>query len=280
LRAAASRPRSFRVLRFFGLPFDYSREINVAGHSHWAGIKHKKAVNDKKRGKIFSKIARMIWSAVKEGGGPDPEFNPRLRLILDKAKAANMPKDNIKRAIDRAVGGDGDAYEQVFYEGYAPGGVAVMVDTLTDNRNRTYPEIRKIIEGRGGNLGNPGCVAYLFQRKGTIYVPAAETEEDALLEAVLEAGGEDMREAGGFYEVITEPEALSQVKDALDAKEIPVESAELSMLPDTSVPLGSDEARKVLALMEDLDDHDDVQNVYANFDLPDDVLAEVEAEAG
>ena len=248
----------------------------MAGHSHWAGIKYKKAANDAKKGKIFTKLATQIYTAVKEGGGPDPDMNPRLRLILDKAKAANMPKDNIKRAIDKATGAGGEAYEQVFYEGYAPGGVAVMIETLTDNRNRTYPEIRKIMDSRNGSLGNPGCVSYLFQRKGVITVPVEKAGEDALMEVVLEAGAEDMSTSGDVYEIVTPADSLFDVKGALDGQDIETASAEVTMLPDTYVPVEGEEAEKVLGLVEALDDQDDVQNVYANFDIPDEVLAKLE----
>ncbi|MBN1256130.1 MAG: YebC/PmpR family DNA-binding transcriptional regulator [Planctomycetes bacterium] len=248
----------------------------MAGHSHWAGIKHKKAINDAKKGKVFTKIAMLIYSAVKEGGGPDPDMNPRLRLILEKARAANMPKDNVKRAIEKASGSGGEAYEQIIYEGYAPGGVALMIETLTDNRNRTFPELRKIMDTRNGSLGSPGCVAYLFSRKGVITIKADTVAEDALLEIVLEAGAEDLSTEGEFYQVTTEPDALMEVNAALEAKEIAVESAELTMIPSTTVRVEGDDAKKVLDLVEALDDHDDVQNVHANFDISDELLAEME----
>jgi len=246
----------------------------MAGHSHWAGIKYKKAANDAKKGKVFTKIAMLLYSAVKEGGGPDPDMNPRLRLVLEKARAANMPKDNIKRAIDKATGAGGDAYEQIVYEGYAPGGVALLIETLTDNRNRTFPEIRKILESRNASLGNPGCVAYLFQRKGMITVEANAVDEDTLMEIILEAGAEDMTRAGDVYEIITPAEGLLETKAALEEKELTPQMSEILMLPMTNVPLEGEEAQKVLALVEALDDHDDVQNVYANFDIPEDILTE------
>jgi YebC/PmpR family DNA-binding regulatory protein len=244
----------------------------MAGHSHWAGIKHKKAINDAKKGKIFTKMAALIYSAVKEGGGPDPDMNPRLRLVLDKAKAVNMPKDNVKRAIDKAAGGGGEAYEQIIYEGYAPGGVALMIETLTDNRNRTFPEVRKIIDSRGGSLGNPGCVSYLFTRKGILIVKTDVVEEDRLMEIALEAGAEDIVNQAEVYEITTDAESMMDVKDAIEAQDIAVESAEISMIPGTTVPLEGEQAEKVLALVDALDDQDDVQNVYGNYEIPDEIF--------
>jgi YebC/PmpR family DNA-binding regulatory protein len=249
----------------------------MAGHSHWAGIKHKKAINDAKKGKVFTKIAMLIYSAVKEGGGPDPEMNPRLRLVLEKARAANMPKDNVKRAIEKASGAGGEAYEQKIYEGYAPGGVALMIDTLTDNSNRTFPEVRKIMDTRGGSLGQPGCVSYLFSRRGVIIVKEDAADEEALMDLAIDAGAEDVTHDGEVYEIQTAPEDLLDVKAALDKAEIPVESAEITMLPGTTVPVSGEEARKVMTLIDELDDHDDVQNVYANFDIPEEELAALEA---
>jgi YebC/PmpR family DNA-binding regulatory protein len=248
----------------------------MAGHSHWAGIKYKKAANDAKKGKIFTKLATQIYTAVREGGGGDPEMNPRLRLILEKAKAANMPKDNIKRAIEKAEGGGGEAYEQIIYEGYAPGGVALMIETLTDNRNRTYPEVRKIMEGRGGSLGQPGCVGYLFQRRGLVTVDAGAADEETVMMTALEAGAEDMTSDEQSYQIYTAPEELLTVKQALDEAEIPLTGAEITMLPDTYVNVEGEEAEKILRLVEELDDQDDVQNVYANFDIPDEILASLE----
>ncbi|MFH0911663.1 MAG: YebC/PmpR family DNA-binding transcriptional regulator [Planctomycetota bacterium] len=246
----------------------------MSGHSHWSGIKHKKALNDAKRGKVFSKLAALIASAVKEGGGPDPDMNPRLRLVLDKARASNMPKDNVRRAVEKGAGTGGAAYEQLLYEGYAPGGVALMIETLTDKRQRTYPEIKKIVEQRHGSLGSPGCVAYLFHRKGLITVNAADAGEEALLEAALDAGAEDLAAEGDLYQVTTPPEALLAVKAALEERRIPIQSAEIAMIPGATVRVEGEEARKVLALVEALDDHEDVQNVYTNFDIPDEILSE------
>ncbi|MHC4870795.1 MAG: YebC/PmpR family DNA-binding transcriptional regulator [Planctomycetota bacterium] len=248
----------------------------MAGHSHWAGIKHKKAINDAKKGKVFTKIARLIYSAVKEGGGPDPSMNPRLRLVLEKARAANMPKDNVKRAIDKASGAGGEAYEQIVYEGYAPGGIAVLIDTLTDNRNRTFPEIRKIIDSRGGSLGNQGCVAYLFTLKGIIIVKTDAASEEELMDIVLEAGAEDMENLGEVYQITTDAESLMAVKSALDEKEIETESCEHTMVPSTTVPVQGEEAERILKLIDAIEDHDDVQNVYANFDISEEEMAKLQ----
>ncbi len=249
----------------------------MAGHSHWAGIKHKKALNDAKKGKVFTKIAALIYSAVKEGGGPDPDMNPRLRLVLEKGRAANMPKDNVKRAIDKAAGVGGVAYEQNVYEGYAPCGVAILIETLTDNGNRTFPEIRKIMDSRGGNLGSPGCVAYMFTMKGIIVVNAEGVDEDELMDIILEAGAEDMENLGEVYQITTAPDVLLDVKAALDAKEIKTESCEQSMIPSTTVPVEGASVEKVLKLIDALEDHDDVQNVYANYDISDEDMAKFRA---
>ena len=249
----------------------------MAGHSHWAGIKHKKAANDAKRGKVWSKIARMIIMAAKAGGG-DPGQNLTLRYSIDKAKAANMPKDTIEKAIKKGTGELGNiTYEEVLYEGYAPGGVAIMIDGLTDNRNRTAPEIKKIFEKRNGSLGASGCVNWMFKKKGLITVKADAIEEDTLMDVVLSAGAEDMENTGEIYEITCEPDAYNELKTALEEKEIPIETSELSMVPDTTVAVNdADTARKILNLMEDFEDHDDVQEVYANFDIPDEILQGVQ----
>ena len=245
----------------------------MAGHSHWAGIKHKKAANDAKRGKVWSKIARIIIMAAKAGGG-DPGQNLTLRYAIDKAKAANMPKDTIEKAVKKGTGElGGITYEEVLYEGYAPGGVAIMIDGLTDNRNRTAPEIKKIFEKRGGSLGASGCVNWMFKKKGLITVKADAIDEDTLMDIVLSAGAEDMENAGEIYEITCQPDAYNELKTALEEKEIPIETSELSMVPDTTVAVNdADTARKILNLMEDFEDHDDVQEVYANFDIPDEIL--------
>jgi YebC/PmpR family DNA-binding regulatory protein len=245
----------------------------MSGHSHWAGIKHKKAANDAKRGKVWSKIARVIIMAAKSGGG-DPGQNLSLRYAVDKAKGANMPKDTIEKAIKKGTGDvEGVTYEEVLYEGYAPGGIAIMVDGLTDNRNRTAPEIRKIFEKRAGSLGASGCVNWMFSKKGLITVNTDAIGEDDLMEIALSAGADDMENIGGVYEITCEADAYDELKAAIDAKEIPTETAEISMLPQTMVPVEDAEtARKILALMEEFEDHDDIQNVYANFDIPDEII--------
>lgn len=249
----------------------------MSGHSHWAGIKHKKAANDARRGRVWSKIARMIIVAAKAGGG-DPGQNLTLRYAIDKAKAANMPKDTIEKAVKKGTGELGAvSYEDVLYEGYGPGGVAIMVDGLTDNRNRTAPEIKKIFEKRGGSLGASGCVNWMFSKKGLITVRTDAIAEDDLMEIALSAGADDMENTGEVYELTCEAGAYEQLKKGLDEKEIPTEVAEISMVPQNMVPVAdANTARKILGLMEDLEDHDDVQNVYANFDIPDDILAKVE----
>ncbi len=249
----------------------------MSGHSHWAGIKHKKAANDARRGRVWSKIARMIIVAAKAGGG-DPGQNLTLRYAIDKAKAANMPKDTIEKAVKKGTGELGAVnYEDVLYEGYGPGGVAIMVDGLTDNRNRTAPEIKKIFEKRGGSLGASGCVNWMFSKKGLITVRTDTIAEDDLMEIALSAGADDMDNTGEVYELTCEASAYEQLKKGLEEKEIPTEVAEISMVPQNMVPVAdANTARKILGLMEDLEDHDDVQNVYANFDIPDDILAKVE----
>ena len=249
----------------------------MSGHSHWAGIKHKKAANDAKRGKVWSKIARMIIVAAKAGGG-DPGQNLTLRYAIDKGKGANMPKDTIEKAIKKGTGELGAIeYVEVLYEGYAPGGIALMIDGLTDNRNRTAPEIKKIFEKRGGSLGNSGCVNWMFSKKGLITVKTDAIDEDSLMEIALSSGADDMENTGEVYEITCDPEAYEELKKTIDEKEIPTEVAELSMVPQTTVPVESLEtAKKILALMEDFEDHDDVQNVYANFDIPDEILSQLD----
>lgn len=249
----------------------------MSGHSHWAGIKHKKAANDAKRGKVWSKVARMIIVAAKAGGG-DPGQNLTLRYAIDKGKAANMPKDTIEKAIKKGTGELGAvSYEDVLYEGYAPGGVAIMIDGLTDNRNRTAPEIKKIFEKRGGSLGASGCVNWMFSNKGLIVIKADAVDENDLMELALSAGADDMENTGDVFELTCDPAAYEGLKKALEEKEIPIEVAELSMVPQNTVPVDSvEKARKILALMEEFEDHDDIQNVYANFDIPDEILSQLE----
>ena len=249
----------------------------MSGHSHWAGIKHKKAANDAKRGRIWSKIARMIILAAKAGGG-DPGQNLTLRYAIDKAKGANMPKDTIEKAIKKGTGDLGAIeYVDVLYEGYAPGGVAIMVEGITDNRNRTAPEIKKIFEKRGGSLGASGCVSYMFKKKGLITVKTDAMDEETLMDIVLTAGAEDFENIGEVYEITCEPEAYDELKSALEEKQIPLETSELSKIPDSTIPVAdADTARKLLNLLEDFEDHDDVQEVYANFDIPEDILNQLQ----
>jgi YebC/PmpR family DNA-binding regulatory protein len=248
----------------------------MSGHSHWAGIKHKKAANDAKRGKVWSKIARVIIMAAKSGGG-DPFQNLTLRYAVDKAKQANMPKDTIEKAIKKGCGDlEGVTYEDILYEGYAPGGIAIMVDGLTDNRNRTAPEIKKIFEKRGGSLGASGCVNYMFTKKGVIIVKAETIEEDDLMEIALSSGADDMETIGDIYEITCNPNDYDGLKTALDEKEITLESAEITMVPQNTIPISDAEtARKILGLIEEFEDHDDIQNVYANFDIPDEIIAKL-----
>lgn len=249
----------------------------MAGHSHWAGIKHKKAANDAKRGKVWSKVARMIMVAAKQGGG-DPTMNLSLRYAIDKGKQANMPKDTIEKAIKKGTGELGSTdFESVLYEGYAPGGIAIMVDALTDNRNRTGPEIKKIFESRGGSLGNSGCVSYMFNKKGLIAIKTDAIAENDLMEIALSAGADDMQTAGELYELTCDPDAYEELKKTLEEKQIPIEVSEISMVPDTNVPVTEQEnAEKILNLMEAFEDHDDVQNVYSNFDISEEILEKVQ----
>ena len=249
----------------------------MSGHSHWAGIKHKKAANDAKRGKVWSKIARIIIVAAKNGG-PDPAANLALRYAIDKAKQANMPKDTIEKAVKKgAGGGDTVSFVTVLYEGYAPGGVAIMAEALTDNRNRTGPEVKKIFERHGGTLGTTGCVSYSFSKKGLITVPAKTVDENNLMEIALSAGADDMQIAGEIYEITCQSSAYENLKKALEEKQIPIQVAEISMIPANTIPINDSEtARKILALMDELEEHDDVQNVYANFDIPDEILSRVQ----
>jgi len=248
----------------------------MSGHSHWARIKHKKGVTDSRRGKLWSKLARIIIVAARAGGG-DPSMNLSLRYCIDKAKEANMPNDTIDRAIKRGTGDlDGASFEEITYEGYGPNGVAIMVVALTDNRNRTAPEIRKIFEHRGGSLGGPGSVSWMFEKRGVITVSAADATEEQLMEATLEAGAEDIREQDTVFEIHCPPTEFENVKKALADAGIAVQSADLTMLPQTTVALEGEAAKKMLDMMELFEDHDDVQNVYANFDIPEELIAESE----
>ncbi|MCK4660212.1 MAG: YebC/PmpR family DNA-binding transcriptional regulator [Phycisphaerae bacterium] len=250
----------------------------MSGHSKWSTIKHKKAATDAKRSKTWSKMSRDITVAARVGGG-DPSSNPRLRLAIDKARGANMPKDNIDKAIKKGTGDlEGVAYEEILYEGYGPGGVAVMVQALTDNRSRTAPEIKKIFERKNGNLGATNCVAWMFQQKGVIVVARADVEEDQLIEIAIDNGAEDVTTSEQIYEVTSDPSSFESVRDAIRTAEIPIQSADLSMVSENSVALDAEAARKVLVLVEALEDHDDVQSVATNFDISDEVLAQLAAD--
>lgn len=247
----------------------------MSGHSKWAGIKHKKAVVDAKKGKIFSKISKEISVAARIGGSAI-EMNPRLRLAVEKAKEANMPSDNIKRAMQKGTGElPGATYEETIYEGYGPGGVALLLEILTDNKNRTVGEIRHILSKHNGNLGETGCVAWIFDKKGYILVNKKTTDEDTLMSLAIDAGAEDFKNEPGEenYEIITAPEDFNKVKEFLEQNNISLNLAEITMIPQNYVKLESKDAEKMLKLMNALEEHDDVQNVYANFDIPDEVMA-------
>ena len=245
----------------------------MSGHSKWSQIKHKKANSDAKRGKVFTKIVKEIATAAKLGGG-DPDGNPRLRTAIENAKEVNMPHDNIKKAIMKGTGElPGVSYEEYLYEGYGPAGVAVMVEVMTDNKNRTVPEIRHIMAKNGGSLGESGCVSWIFDKKGYILVNKTRASEDAVMSAALEAGAEDMKNdpEEENFEVITSPEDFAAVNEAIGKAGIPIESAEVTMLPKNYVVLDVKAAEQMLRLVDALEDNDDVQNVYANFDISDDV---------
>ncbi|MEX0885988.1 MAG: YebC/PmpR family DNA-binding transcriptional regulator [Phycisphaeraceae bacterium] len=251
----------------------------MAGHSKWANIKHKKAREDAKKGKVWSKCARAIMAAARAGGG-NPETNLTLRYALEEAKAANMPKDTRENAIRKATGeAGGAAFEQAVYEGYGPAGVAVLLEILTDNRNRTAGEVRKIFERHGGNLGESGCVAYLFTSRGQIFVPkeGPGEDEETVMTAALEAGADDVADEGDAWQVLTEPTALLGVREAMEAAALPIAAAAVTMLPQTTTHVAGNDAAKVLALVDALEDHDDVQKVYANFEIPDEELAALES---
>jgi YebC/PmpR family DNA-binding regulatory protein len=236
----------------------------MSGHSKWSTIKHKKGAADAKRGRLFTKLIKEITMAARLGGGA-PESNPRLRKAIDDAKAVNMPADNIKRGIQRGTGElPGVNYEEVTFEGYGPGGVAVLVEAMTDNQNRTLPEIRTIFSKNGGNLGQSGSVRFLFQKKGYLAIEKDKASEDDVMEAAIEAGAEDVTTTDQYHEVMTEPEALNAVKTRLEEKKIPIAVSELSMIPTTEVELDQRKADQMMRLMEALEDHDDVQHVWAN----------------
>jgi YebC/PmpR family DNA-binding regulatory protein len=241
----------------------------MSGHSKWATIKHKKGAADARRGKLFTKLIKEITVAARIGGG-DIDSNPRLRTAVNEAKAENMPADNIKRAIQRGTGElPGVQYEEIVYEGYGPSGVALILEVATDNRNRTLAEIRHILSKNGGNLGETGCVTWIFSKRGYIVVEKSKASEDALLELVTEAGADDMKEDGDNWEIFSPMENFQQVVDALNKAGITPSVAELSMIPQTQVKVSGKPADQVLRLMDELDEHEDVQHVYANFDIED-----------
>ena len=244
----------------------------MSGHSKWANIKHRKGAADAKRGKIFTKLIKEITIAARMGGG-DINANPRLRSAVLAARTENMPKDNIERGIKKGTGElEGVNYEEIIYEGYGPGGAAVMVESLTDNKNRTVADIRHIFNKCGGNLGENGCVSYMFDQKGFIDVPKDGVEEEHLMEVALDAGAEDIREESASFEIVTDPKDFEVVKEALVQAEIPLNIAEVTMLPQTTTNLVGKEAEQMLRLMETLEDNDDVQKVHTNADIPDDLV--------
>jgi YebC/PmpR family DNA-binding regulatory protein len=250
----------------------------MSGHSKWATTKHKKAATDAKRGKIFTKITKEITVAAKLGGG-DPDGNPRLRTAVAKAKSVSMPADNIKRAIQKGTGElPGVSYEEVIYEGYGPNGVAVIIEVLTDNRNRTVSEIRNIFSKAGGNMGENGCVSWMFHKKGYIVVARAKADEEKLMSLALDAGAEDMQTEDDNFVITTAQSDFEKVKKALEDAGIPLEVAEVTMVPQTYVKIdGEKVAGQMMRLMEAIEDNDDVQNVYANFDIPEEVMNAVSA---
>jgi YebC/PmpR family DNA-binding regulatory protein len=248
----------------------------MSGHSHWATIKHKKGAIDAKRGKLFSKLSRAIIIAARHGGG-DPETNLKLRYAIDKAREVSMPKDNIERAIKRGTGEtEGLTFEEITYEGYGPGGVAILVDVLTDNRNRTNSEIRKIFERSGGKLGSAGNVGFLFERKGSFSVDANAVDEDTLMGIILDAGADDLKRVGTTFEITCDPSAFNQVREALLKNKLTPSIAEISQVPKAARDVDVDVGKKVMRLMDALDDHDDVQNVYSDANITEAMVAEVE----
>jgi YebC/PmpR family DNA-binding regulatory protein len=247
----------------------------MSGHSKWATIKHKKGAADAKRGQLFTKLIKELTAAARQGGG-DQAANPRLRLAMAKAKESNMPKDNIERAIKKGTGElPGVSYEEVMYEGYAPGGVAVLVEALTDNKNRTTAEVRNIFSKNGGNMAGAGSTAWIFHKKGYLLIDKTRVQEEKLMDLALGAGAEDLKSEGNVFEVITPAKDVETVREALVKSGVEVQSAEWTMLPASTVPVKEEgTARKVLAFIEALEEHDDVQQAYANFDIPDAILAE------
>jgi YebC/PmpR family DNA-binding regulatory protein len=244
----------------------------MSGHSKWAKVKHIKAVEDVKKGKSFSKHVKAIAVAARHGGG-DPDFNPRLRSAILAAQIGNVPKDNIDRAVKRGTGElEGVEYHEVSYEGYGPGGVAILIEVLTDNKNRTFPELRHLFDRHGANLGQDGCVAWMFERKGFFSVPKEAAAEEKLMEVALEAGADDLKDGGDSWDVTSSPEAFETVLEALKKAGIQPSQSEVRRIPKSEVRVEADQAKKVLKFVEALEDHEDVQHVWSNFDIPDEVL--------
>lgn len=251
----------------------------MAGHSKWANIQHRKGRQDAQRGKTWSKLSKSIIVAAQMGGA-DPDANFRLRKAIDDAKAVSMPKDNIERAIKKGTGElEGGTFEEVVYEGYGPGGVAVMCEILTDNRNRTAPELRLLFSKNGGELGKTGCVAYLFERKGLAIISTENAEEESLMDLAIEAGADDVKRVDDNFEVTCEPDGFSDLLAALEKAKIKAEVTQITRIPNDTIDLDAANGRKILRLMESLDDHDDVQNVSSNFNIPDEAMAEIGLDA-
>jgi len=244
----------------------------MSGHSKWSTIKHKKGAADAKRGKIFTKLIKEITVAARMGGG-DPEANPRLRKAINDAKAQNMPKDNLERAIKKGTGDlEGVEYEELTYEGYGPGGVAVLVECLTDNKNRTVADVRYIFSKSGGNIGTDGCVSWMFDKKGLISVDKESADEDTLMEIALEAGAEDVKDEGDCFEVITDPADFDTVKEAIEAASIKYQVAEVTMIPQTQTRVEGKDAEQMIKFMDAMDDCDDIQKFYSNAEIPDEIM--------
>ncbi len=247
----------------------------MGGHSHWKGIKEKKGKVDAKRGKLFAKLIRAIEITAKQGGA-NPDNNPTLADAIQRAKDGRVPRDTIERAVARGAGETGEAnYQQVFYEGYGPGGVAILAETLTENRNRTSQDLRSIFTKQGGALGEPNSVKWMFDKRGVILIEKAAADEDRIMEIALESGADDVRDTGGEWEIVTDPASFEAVRSAIENAGLTPSSAEVTMVPQNTVPVDETNAKSVLKLVDSLEDHDDVQAVYANFDIPESVLAEV-----
>lgn len=250
----------------------------MSGHSKWATTKHRKAAADAVKGRLFTKVTKEITVAARDGGG-DPEMNPRLRLALAKAKEANMPKDNVEKAIKKGTGElPGVVYETIHYEVYGPGGVAIMIEALTDNKNRASAEIKNILSRKGGNMAGPGAVSRFFHKKGLIVIEKSKIDEDKLMDIVLNAGAEDMKTEDKIYDITTDPKDFEKVKKALDDNKVECQLAEVTMVPTMTVKVAGGPAKQVLALVDALEDYEDVQNVYANFDIPDEILEQTKKE--